>query len=286
MTAQPKGRTATTKITGGRAKTPTPKPEPTTFAEAFKRLNPRRRKFVKAYLERPNGTRAAKAAGYKDKNARSYGSEILTFPDVRAALRLGWAEAGMTAEEVRARTEEVVKASLEDFYSFDVQQVRPKVLRPVQELLTELFAEIDFEERYAKRAKLEGDDLQAHQLAQASRRREALRMEMELEVNPAAARWVPGPPVTREVERLDLAKARDLGVLHLLKTVKYTRNGPAIELEDKSQARQLIGRLHGLWAKDDDKPEGAGLPLSTGLEEATDAEVQAEVARLLAEGVA
>lgn len=261
--------------------------EPTNFAQAFRRLSPQRRAFVASYLERPNATRAAKAAKYSEKTAYSQGQRLLKDVEVARSLRLGWAEAGMGAEEVRARTEEVARLSLEDFFSFDLQQVRPPVLRPVAELLSELFAEIDFEDRYAKRAKLKRDELDEHELAQAKRRRLALRLELEMEVDPHATRWAPGPPVLREVPRLDLAKARDLGVLHLAKSVKPTRNGLALELQDAEQARQLIGRLHGLWAKDDGGPsDGGGLPDGTGLEDLSDAELAAELARLQNQGAA
>ncbi|WP_295818895.1 terminase small subunit [uncultured Deinococcus sp.] len=243
---------------------------------------PQRRKFVRAYLERPNATRAAIVAGYSEKTARSYGSELLTFPDVRTALRLGWAEAGMGPEEVRARTEEVARATVEDFFSFDRQQHRPYTYRPVAELLTELFAEIDFEERFAERAGLGGKELKMHAAAQLHRRRDAIRMELEMEADPNATRWVPGPPVLREVPRLDLAKAAGLGVLHLAKKLKPTPNGLALELQDPEQARQLIGRLHGLWAKDDERPDsGDGLPEGTGLEDASSEQLAGEVTRLL-----
>lgn len=259
-----------------------PAAEPTTFAEAFARLNPQRRTFVASYLERPNATRAAKAANYSEKTAYSQGQRLLNIVEVRTALRLGWAEAGMGPEEVRARTEEVARSTLEDFFSFDQQEHRPCTYRPVAELLTELFAEIDLEERFAERADLSGRELKAHATAQLQRRREAIRMELEMEADPQAVRWVPGPPVLREVPRLDLAKAAGLGVLHLAKKLKPTPNGLALELQDPEQARQLIGRLHGLWAKDDERPDsGDGLPEGTGLEDATSEQLASEVTRLL-----
>ncbi len=273
--AQSKGRAA---HTSGKAALP----EPTTFTEAFKRLNPKRRKFVATYLLRPNATYAAKEAGYSPDTARSQGQRLLTFDDIRAALRLGWSESGMSAQEVRARTEDVVRASIEDFFTFDLAQVHPHTHRPVSELLTELFQEIELEDRWATRADLNEKELVAHEKAQIRRKRDALRMEMEMERNPHATRWVPGPPVMREVERLDLAKARDLGVLHLLKSIKYTQHGPAIELESREHARDQIGKLHGMWGKDDDKPTvGEGLPPTTQLEDASDDQLQSELLRLL-----
>lgn len=282
MKRQAKGRAATT---GGRATPQTS--EPTTFAEAFKRLNPRQRKFVSAYLQRPNATWAAKQADYSEKSARFAGCENLTKPNIRTALRLGWAEAGMSAEEVRARTEEVARASVEDFYSFDQVQVRPPMLRPVAELLAELREEVDFEEEYARRAMMNEDQAAAHRAGQLRRMDQALRFQIKLERDPHATEWAPGPPVLREVPRLDLAKARDLGALHLLKKLKPTPAGPAIELEDRQHARDRIGQIHGLWGRDDEGPDSSGgLPEGTGLEEASDEQLQAEINRLLAGDVA
>lgn len=259
-------------------------PAPTTFAEAYKNLNPQRRKFVAAYLERPNATRAAKNAGYSEATARSQGQRLLTFDDVRTALRLGWAEAGASAEEVRARTEEVMRGSVEDFYAFDLEQVRPPALRPVRELLAELREEIEFEEEYARRAVMSEEAETEHRAAQLRRMDRALRMEIKLERDPNATAWAPGPPELRSVARLDLAKARDLGVLHLLKTVKPTKWGTVIELQDAQHARDQIGKIHGLWGADDDGPDTPeGLPEGTGLEDATPEQLQGELMRLLGE---
>ncbi len=256
--------------------------EPKTYEEALRQLSPQRRRFITSYLERPNATRAAKAAGYSPSTARSQGQRLLTFVDIRRALRLGEDEHAMGAGEVKSRTAEVARGTLEDFWTFETVEHRPRLQRPVSKLLEELFQEIDFEERFAKRAGLIGKALKQHQGAQADRKLAALRMEMEMEVNPKATRWVYGAPTAREVERLDLAKARDLGVLHLLKSVKYTPHGPTIELKSAEHARDVLGRLHGLWTKDDDDAGGSGgLPPSTGLEDATDADLQAQAMRLL-----
>ncbi|WP_161883943.1 terminase small subunit [Deinococcus alpinitundrae] len=260
MTVPLKGRTPN----GG---VKNPKPEPTTFTEALAAIkNLQRRAFVVSYVERPNATRAAKLAGYSQKTAYSQGQRLLKDVEVSSAIRLGQEETAMPASEVKSRTSEVARATLEDFFTFDQRQHRPMQLRPVSELLTELFSEIAFEERFVKRAEFLGKKERAdHDKAQAARKREALRMELEMEDNPKAKRWAPGPPVIVEVERLDLAKARDLGVLHLLKSLKYTQHGPAIELQSQEHARDQLGKLHGLWRDEPDsqspKPDGSPQPI-------------------------
>lgn len=49
-------------------------------------LNARQQRFVDAYLVDPNASKAAIAAGYSAKTSRSIGSELLTKPDVAAAI--------------------------------------------------------------------------------------------------------------------------------------------------------------------------------------------------------
>jgi len=257
QSAQPKGPAATER---GSPVPKVQKPPPETFAEAYAALNAQRRKFVRAYLERPNATRAAKKAGYSEKNARTIGSELLTFLDIKLALQLGWKEAGAGPEEVLARTEEVMRSSIEDFYSFDQYVDHPYQWKPLTAIRQELLDEIAFEDEYAQRAQLDGDEYLEHLSRQGGRQRQVLRLDMELERDPKAQRWVPGPPVIRERERLDLVKARDLGVLHLAKSTKPSKFGMGIELEDRQHARDQIGKVHGLW-----RNEGGGDDETTGL---------------------
>ena len=75
-----------------------------------------------------------------------------------------------------------------------------------------------------------------------------------------------------------------LGVLHLLKATKPSKFGMGVELEDRQHARELIGKHHGLWGRDEQGPDvPEGLPEGTGLEDATDDQLQGELARLLGE---
>jgi phage terminase small subunit len=51
------------------------------------KLTPKRQRFVEAYLSSGNGTQAAIAAGYRRKAAKAIASELLTFPDIQAAIQ-------------------------------------------------------------------------------------------------------------------------------------------------------------------------------------------------------
>jgi phage terminase small subunit len=61
------------------------------------KLTPKRQRFVEEYLTSGNGTKAAIAAGYSRKAAKAIASELLTFPDVQAAIQAKQREAARSA---------------------------------------------------------------------------------------------------------------------------------------------------------------------------------------------
>lgn len=56
-------------------------------------LNPKRQRFVEEYLVDFNGTQAAIRAGYAPKAAKVQAAQLLTIPNVRAAVEAGRAKA-------------------------------------------------------------------------------------------------------------------------------------------------------------------------------------------------
>ena len=57
------------------------------MAPSDKALKERRRRFVEAYMTHGNATQAAIEAGYSRATAKQQGSRLLTFVDVRAAIK-------------------------------------------------------------------------------------------------------------------------------------------------------------------------------------------------------
>jgi hypothetical protein len=55
-----------------------------------------------------------------------------------------------------------------------------------------------------------------------------------------------GQPIVRAFPSLDLEKAHERGVLHLVKKVTYTAHGPSVELYDAQAALALLAKHHGL----------------------------------------
>lgn len=75
-------------------------------------MNDKQRRFVDEYLIDSNGTRAAIAAGYGEKNARSTASKLLRVPEIAAEIkrrRMDLCErAGLTAAYVREHWKDVI----------------------------------------------------------------------------------------------------------------------------------------------------------------------------------
>lgn len=61
-------------------------------------MTPKQRKFVQEYLKDLNATQAAIRAGYSKKTARSIANELLTKPDIRAAVQAGQKKSAERAE--------------------------------------------------------------------------------------------------------------------------------------------------------------------------------------------
>jgi len=82
---------------------------------APRKLTNKQRIFIDEYLRSFNATRAAIAAGYSPKTARSTGSENMTKPDIKAEIDAGLAEMQMTADEVKIRLADMARADIGSF---------------------------------------------------------------------------------------------------------------------------------------------------------------------------
>ena len=56
-----------------------------------------------------------------------------------------------------------------------------------------------------------------------------------------------GQPITRYFPSLDLEKARERGMLHLVKKITYTAHGPSVELYDGQAALVKLGEYHRMF---------------------------------------
>lgn len=78
-------------------------------------LTPKQQRFVDEYLIDANATRAAKAAGFSEKGAMRYGSELLTKAEVRKAIAKGLKDQQrrtlVTADGVLKRLDRIARAA-------------------------------------------------------------------------------------------------------------------------------------------------------------------------------
>lgn len=244
--------------------------EAKTFRQLLDALEPRQRKFVRAYLREPNATKAAIQAGYSEKTARQMGSENLSKPDIAAVIELGF-EQVMGKQEVRARTAEVAAGTMEDFLSIERVPYTEQVLLDAEEALDLIGDQLADLGEELDSAKPERAEWIAGEIKRLRR--------MERKCGRALAKADPeqgGPEVLVDVQwkervvvRIDLEKAQRAGKLHLLKKLKETKFGLEIELHDAAAARELLGKHYRLWGDRLalENPDGSPIKFLVGIPE-------------------
>jgi len=105
-----------------------------------KPLNPKQQIFVAEYIKSKNATQAAIAAGYSKKNARFNGSQLLTNPNIRAAVDAGISR---QAKRIEISADRVLQRIAE--IAFDREYVHPATILKATEQLgkhLKLFTEL------------------------------------------------------------------------------------------------------------------------------------------------
>jgi len=231
---------------------------------ALEILTPQQRKFVEAYCESFNATKAALAAKYSQKNARHQGSRLLTIANIKSAIKAMLEKAGMEPEEIVARWARLARAGLNDFFTKVEYEDTTKVEQPLAEAIEQIREKIDYEYEFMIRSwevlRTSADDqakeLEQHESWKRHRRLDILRHQMELERNPKAFRLIDGPKVKRWRMELDLVKAEELGMLDLVKLYKDGKDGVSISLRDSDAATELLAKHLGLLTSKVDVTSG------------------------------
>ena len=86
-----------------------------------KKLSPKRRRFVEAYLATWNASEAARQAEYAKPG--SQGQRLLTFVEVQTAIQQRLAEVAMKTDEVLARLAEQARSNIASFFTFDSDEL-------------------------------------------------------------------------------------------------------------------------------------------------------------------
>jgi phage terminase small subunit len=225
-----------------------------TAKKLLAKLPEQRRKFVLAYCDTFNATKAALAAGYSEKTAYSQGPRLLKIVEVKTAIKAVLDTAGMDPEEIAARWDRIARGDLADFYTKVEYQETPKVQQSLFTAIKEIEDKIEYEygfmvrswEIFGTKPDDKGKELEQHEVWVRHRKLDILRYQMQLEKNPEATRLVDGPPVKKYRMELDLVKAADLGVLDLLRSTSEGRNGTGITIRDPDAALDNLAKWRGM----------------------------------------
>ncbi|MCA8829421.1 terminase small subunit [Hymenobacter pini] len=225
-------------------------------------LSPQRRKFVEAYVLSFNATKSAQEAGYSEKTARQQGSRLLTSVDIQAAIKHLLKEC-MSPEEVAARWQRLATANLADFYTRAKVEYKPRIEKKLAQVVEEYRKTVEFEQEVAIRSEELIRDPERREKFRKQEKREherremkLLRLEVELEKEPEAVRFVEGPPEWKWEMQLDLAKAEALGLLDLVASITSGPRGTSFTLRDQDAALVNLAKHRGMLTSKIDVTSG------------------------------
>lgn len=214
-------------------------------------MTTQQQRFVEEYCKDCNGAAAARRAGYSKLTAKEQASRLLRDTEIRSAIAERLKEKSLTAEETTKLITDIAKSNLGEFFVVKEHLHTPDVEKHLSLVIAEIEDKISFEDEFIKRAKItDPDDLAKHVSAQERRRLEILRLQIELERNPSATRWMPGEPRLVERAEIDMVKLVHAKEGNRIKAVKHSEHGLNIEMYDASAALRDIARMHGLYEKD------------------------------------
>ena len=220
-------------------------------------LTEKQKRFCDEYLVDLNGTQAAIRAGYSKKSARFIGSDHLTKPNIRAYIDKRLEDAAMSKTEALKLVSDIAKGNLGDY--FVSKKVRRSTLieKPLKQVIAEEEMQIDFENEYAEVVGLKDDELKFHQQRIEARKREIIRLKLELKRNPKAKRIVQGPDEIVEEVQLDISQLVADKERGRIKSITPSEHGLKVELYSADAALNTMLKIHGAFEKDNDqkKPE-------------------------------
>lgn len=207
--------------------------------------------FVEAYLATLNATQAAIKAGYSKKTAYSIGQENLKKPVIRAKIDERLNELALTSEETLKSLSDIAKSSLNDYFVIKEVVHTPQELIPLSDYIKRVQQDIDDADKFIRLAGItDKNELEVHQANQEHRRREIIRLKIELERNPKSKKLVNGEPVKVQVAQLDMPKLVADKATGRIKSIKHTEYGLNVELYAADNALRDMARYHGLFEKD------------------------------------
>ena len=233
---------------------------PASKTPAYDALKPKQREWVDRYFVMGrNATAVSRSMGYKAPE--KHGWRMSKNVHVQAAIRERLDALEIEASDVLYRIEQRARASGEDFLSFETVERRPLVSVPLTEAVAYLDAEIERADESPVPASTKAAVAHLSRIAEMRRRRAELDARMSADPDGEATTLIPGPPEAVLVARFDLARMREAGKLHLVRSVTKNADGSQkVELHDAAKADELLGKHLGLFTDRLDVTSG-GEPL-------------------------
>src|SRR5690606_34021094 len=156
-------------------------------------------------------------------------------------------ELQLDAEGTKSIISKIAKSNVNKYLKKVKVKRDTTIQRHLSEFITDLQKEIAFEDEYAELAELDGKEQKAHEASQQKRRREIIRLKLELNDNPNATRDYPGEPEEIEVTEFDMVALAEDKEHGIIKSYKMTKDGPQIEFCSIDGQLANLARVHGLF---------------------------------------
>jgi phage terminase small subunit len=227
-------------------------------AQKEPKLTDKQKRFVEEYCVDWNCTQAAIRAGYAKKNAGQEGGRLYKKVEIKSAIDARLVELSLSAGQVTKHISDIAESRINDFLTVVEVEKETRIPQPLAETIRLLEAEIEFDEEYAVRSvellgfvdEQKQDYLDGKQYDIKKKRLQVLRHQMTLDRDPAAFVLVAGPPELVKRADLDLVKLAEAKSGNRIKSWQPSEHGIKIEMYDALGALRDMGRVHGIFEKD------------------------------------
>ncbi len=214
------------------------------------KLTGKQLRFCEEYLKDFNATKSAINAGYSKKTAYSIGCENLKKPEIKKYIETRLSEMSLGEKETVKLISDIAKSNLNDYLVTRKVERVSKIEKGLSKLIKELEERIRFEDEYMAAASLSDEHRETILQMQENWRNEIIRYRIELKRNPKAKRIVDGPAELVDVVELDmvaLSRDKERG---RIKSIEHKQFGVKVELYGADGALRDIGKMHGIFEKD------------------------------------
>lgn len=227
-------------------------PDETLQQPTTPKLTALQKRFVEEYCVDWNCTKAAIRAGYSEKTAYSIGWENLRKPELKAAIDARLHELSISAGQTTKLISDIAETRLNEFMVIKTVPVRTRIEAYANVVLKQVTDEIELLKDKASALKKKEAGPILRMLTKLRGRQAELELEV-LRFGKTAIIYVDGPLELVERAELDLvaiARAKQGG---RLKAWTPTEFGIKVEMYDAAAALRDMGRVHGIFEKDNDQ---------------------------------